>query len=113
MNLLAVGLGWKAKVAYLLESTRHESTYAVIEHGKDFSRFNLVGLKFMSSMLFEIDWLIALNMREIEDKVQSTMHLKSNGLLQFGITQNQLSTEMFITKVNSTYNPDPCFCVSL
>lgn len=62
-------------------------------------------------MLFEIDWLIALNTREIGDKVQSTMHLKSNGLLQFGIMQNQLSTEMFIAEVNSTYNPDPCFSV--
>ena len=48
--------------------------YIVSELEKDFSGFNYVGLKFMAFVLFQMDQLLVFNLREIEDKVQSTIY---------------------------------------
>lgn len=67
--------------------------YVVSERERDFSGFNFEGLKFMVFVLFQVDWLLLSNLRETEDKVQSTVHWKKNQLPQLAVMQNRLSTE--------------------
>lgn len=55
--------------------------YIVSELEKDFSGFDFMGLKFMAFVLFQMDQLLAFSLREIEDKVQSTIYWKKMDFL--------------------------------
>jgi len=48
--------------------------YIVSELEKDFSVFNYLSLKFIVFVLFQMDQFFVFNVKEIEDKVQSTIY---------------------------------------
>lgn len=50
--------------------------YILSELEREFSAFNFLSLEFMAFILFQMDHLLMFNLRETEDKVQSTVYWK-------------------------------------
>lgn len=64
-------------------------------------------------MLFQMDQLLVFNVREIGDKVQSTIDWKKMDFLSLPLCRIDYQQKLCTVEVKSILNPELCFWVSL